>query len=290
MAVGNGIMPYALNYDTMVPLFYNHALIRQGLYDKVATQCCNSNTYNCDYYGQLDTQPCRDWIIQELRADRGLNPYNLYYACYYPFDSKQSFIKRHLDRHIGIKSDSEHSYAAVSKDTDVPLCAQENATEVYMNRADVRQALNIPSFLPHWTDCSDPVGQAYTEVYPNQINQVNAIVNAGVRVLIYNGDVDSVCNHVSNIQFLAQLNRAVLGANTDINQPWYYRNEIPNTAGYVTRFAGGIDFVTIRGAGHFVPTDKPREALQMIYNFIRANGTDYSRAVPDNVMHPPTTK
>lgn len=88
---------------------------------------------------------------------------------------------------------------------------------------------------------SDPVGEAYTEVYENQINQVNTIVNAGVRVLIYNGDVDSVCNAMSNIQFLAQLQRNVTGSNVDVNQPWYYANEAPNTAGYVTRYTGGIE-------------------------------------------------
>jgi hypothetical protein len=36
----------------------------------------------------------------------------------------------------------------------------------------------------------------------------------------------------------------------------------------------GIDFLTIRGAGHFVPAEKPLEALQMISNFI--SNLDYS--------------
>ena len=36
--------------------------------------------------------------------------------------------------------------------------------------------------------------------------------------------------------------------------------------------------ITVRGAGHEVPKDRPREALQLIYNFI--NGIDYSTLVP----------
>jgi cathepsin A (carboxypeptidase C) len=171
----------------------------------------------------------------------------------------------------GIKKE-EHAYQ--SKQSSLPICAQDNTTEVYMNRADVRTALNIPTFLPRWTDCNNQVNEMYTPNYPDQTTQVNAILNAGVRVLIYNGDVDSVCNGIMNIQFIKLLGRTVLGSNVDSNQAWYYADEEPNVAGYITRFSGGLDFLTIRGAGHFVPADKGREALQMIYNFIK--NRDYS--------------
>jgi cathepsin A (carboxypeptidase C) len=47
--------------------------------------------------------------------------------------------------------------------------------------------------------------------------------------------------------------------------------------GFYEKF-NGLDFVSVRGSGHFVPEDRPREALQMIYNFI--NGLAYSTPVP----------
>ena len=48
-----------------------------------------------------------------------------------------------------------------------------------------------------------------------------------------------------------------------------------------------LDFVTVRGSGHFVPGDKPREALQMIYNYV--NQKDYSAPVPVSTQPQPLT-
>lgn len=33
-----------------------------------------------------------------------------------------------------------------------------------------------------------------------------------------------------------------------------------------------MDFVTVRGAGHFVPSSRSHEALQMLTNFVRNSG------------------
>jgi len=267
MAVGNGVLSWKLNTNTLVPLFYNHGLMRQTLWDTVAAKCCDGNPSTCDFESKMSTQPCRNLIITQLDSADALDPYNLYSACYLHPDSEKAFIRNRLMRMVGIKMEER----SISKQSKVPICAQYNATQVYINRADVRTALNIPTFLPHWRDCKNLV---YRSIYDDQVAQVNAILNAGVRVLLYNGDVDSVCNGIMNIQFIKLLGRTVLGSNVESNQPWYYADEEPNVAGYITKFSGGLDFLTIRGAGHFVPADKGREALQMIYNFI--NNRDYS--------------
>ncbi|VDM99131.1 unnamed protein product [Thelazia callipaeda] len=56
--------------------------------------------------------------------------------------------------------------------------------------------------------------------------------------------------------------------------PWYYQSQV---AGYWKRFTystTAIDLLTVKGAGHFVPLDRPGPSLQMIMNFM--NRSDYS--------------
>lgn len=76
------------------------------------------------------------------------------------------------------------------------------------------------------------------------LEQVAAISNANIRILIYNGDVDSVCNVMMNMRFLKLMNRTVSapddGGDVDSNQPWYYQHESPRVVGFVTRYAGGM--------------------------------------------------
>lgn len=40
-------------------------------------------------------------------------------------------------------------------------------------------------------------------------------------------------------------------------------------AGYSTRYEGNFDFVTIRGAGHMVPTYKPNATYLLIESFLK---------------------
>jgi hypothetical protein len=44
--------------------------------------------------------------------------------------------------------------------------------------------------------------------------------------------------------------------------------------GYVTRYRGNFDFLTIRGSGHMVPQYKPEAALALLASWIA--GEDYS--------------
>jgi len=91
--------------------------------------------------------------------------------------------------------------------------------------------------------------------------------NSNVRILIYNGDVDLVCNFLGDQWFVE---RQVAADNTlpvtNARSAWTFRNQI---AGWVKQFQR-LDLLTVKGAGHFVPTDRAGPGLQMIYNFIKS--------------------
>jgi cathepsin A (carboxypeptidase C) len=275
VAIGNGFYHDLLNVNTLPSLFYYHGIVRQNLFDQVATQCCNNNPYKCDYYDLNGA--CGNLVNELLDQADDLDPYNLYSVCYLDGGSrsKRNFIRNRLFKNAIAKNLKSPKQAAA-----LPLCAQDGNTETYLNRQDVRTALHIPSTVPHWTDCANI---NYQSQYDNMITQFQTLLQKQVQILVYNGDVDSVCNIIMNEQFINLLglnvkggtNRKVWHYNGSFNDPYAY---ISNVGGYYEKFTEGLDFASVRGSGHFVPEDKPREALQMIYNFI--NGLAYSTPVP----------
>ncbi|VDM49438.1 unnamed protein product [Toxocara canis] len=74
--------------------------------------------------------------------------------------------------------------------------------------------------------------------------------------------------------------------------PWYYQisnKYFKQIAGYQKFYTNGvtsIDLLTVKGAGHYVPTDRPGPSLQMFTNFIRNSG-DYSKVVPFDLSRKP---
>uniref|UniRef100_A0A7E4W4E3 Carboxypeptidase n=1 Tax=Panagrellus redivivus TaxID=6233 RepID=A0A7E4W4E3_PANRE len=276
VAIGNGIYSFPLNYNTMVPLFYYHGLVRNSLYSDVATTCCNGNTYNCDYYTLLHSETeCSDKIKLLLQQGADLDPYNLYSTCYLDngATSQRNFIRNALFRKSNLKGLDN------SIGSGLPLCAQSNNTEIYLNRADVRNALHIPDSVGHWTECSNDVALYYQYTH-NDVSKEFHTLLGNIRILTYNGDVDTVCNLAMNMEFVASLGLSIKDGSEN-SAEWYYNYETPRVAGFVTKYTQNLDFVTVRGSGHFVPQDKPREALQLIYNFI--HNRDYSLPIPFQV-------
>ena len=93
-------------------------------------------------------------------------------------------------------------------------------------------------------------------------------INGKLKVLIYNGDTDPAIT-----SFAAQNWTSHLGLEEVQHwRPWTI-DQCQRMGGYVTRYEGHFDFLTIRGAGHMVPTEKPAAAFAFIQAWI--NGDDY---------------
>ncbi|OAY37456.1 serine carboxypeptidase-like 34 isoform X3 [Manihot esculenta] len=103
-------------------------------------------------------------------------------------------------------------------------------TEIYMNRPDVQKALHANTTnIPYpWTHCS--------------------------------GDTDGRIPVTATRYTLNKLGLKTI----EEWSPWYFKKQV----GGWTIVYDGLLFVTVRGAGHQVPTFKPKQSLQLIKHFL----------------------
>ncbi|CCD66273.1 Serine carboxypeptidase ctsa-3.1 [Caenorhabditis elegans] len=163
------------------------------------------------------------------------------------------------------------------------FCWNEDAVSKYLNSDNVQNALNIPQAWKDqkntWEDCRMSIYNNYTLKY-NTTNRFfnNIITNltTDFRFLIYNGDVDTVCNYLGDAKHILQVAKDN-GLTSGPRTPWYYSNN-QQLAGYVQTYSGKnknnamitIDLLTVKGAGHMVPYDRAGPSVQMISNFVWA--------------------
>lgn len=152
-------------------------------------------------------------------------------------------------------------------------CYDGSKITAYLNSAPVRAYLNVSEeHTKGWEECSAKVGLGFgLDIMRGFDEYVADLLNhANVRVLIYAGDADLICNWYGNQawtkalewqhkdEFNAAKERAfVVKTNETIN------------AGTVRAFDKQFTFIRIFNAGHFVPKDQPGVASEMISRFLR---------------------
>lgn len=105
------------------------------------------------------------------------------------------------------------------------------------------------------------------------------MLEGGVRVLIYAGDVDFICNWIGNKAWTKALpwsGHAQFAAQED--KDWYYTDatspSTPAKVGGLARTAkaaageGSLTFLQVYEAGHMVPMDQPAAALALLNGFL----------------------
>ncbi|CCM05789.1 uncharacterized protein FIBRA_08022 [Fibroporia radiculosa] len=132
----------------------------------------------------------------------------------------------------------------------------------YLSQRTVREILGVDNSLPlNFSSFNVDVNRAFLgnwdHMFPTQL-YIAALLERGIRVLIYAGSYDVACNWVSNERML--LNMEWLGQEEFRSQPLREWTVDGVHAGR-TRSAGLLTFATIDGAGHMAPYDKPVESL-----------------------------
>merc|ERR1712086_83080 len=142
----------------------------------------------------------------------------------------------------------------------------------------VQKAIGIrPKTVPggKWSDCSTVVN--YTFNYESEIpNYQKWVAEGELQMLIYNGDADYILSHMGNNAWINH------GLNLTKSSEWTaWKGSDKQVAGYFEEYKTAglpLTFLTVKGAGHMVPKDRPRHALDMLSKFLGGGG--YNKVAP----------
>ncbi|KAF9242675.1 serine carboxypeptidase [Melanogaster broomeanus] len=235
--IGNGMT----DYYTMTPAYVDMqctaaVCVPDFEHQQAVLYSCldarNGPVESCiDQYDAMNCGAARDFCSNELEQpffETGMNPYDISKKCEGDPDSLCYPVTKYIRN--------------------------------YLDRPSTRTLLGVdPSITSNFTSCSDKVGIAFynaQDEYHETYTHISALLERGVRALIYIGTYDWICNWVGNERWTLQM-------------PWTGQEAFVDghVAGKV-RSAGGLTFATIDGAGHMVPYDKPKEALALVQRWL----------------------
>lgn len=137
-----------------------------------------------------------------------------------------------------------------------------NEITTYLNRPDVQKALHAE--VSNWQPCSSSVNYSLSDQYI-QISPILAdLVNSGLRVWIYSGDLDIVVPLVGTRKLLTSL---AVSKNWNITSEYQIWFEASQIGGWTISW-GPMVFSTVRGASHMVPQSQQARALVLFTSFL----------------------
>lgn len=241
-AVGNGLTVPSIQYEYYPQLAYNWSITKLGhpvitlptyksmvagwpSVSKLITKCQN-DTAAC-----ANAQNTGNGVMVEPYEQTGLSPYDISQSCTYP-----------------------------------PLCVDMTPVTNFLNDATTQSILGIDAANNDWQPCNFAVNGGFSSDWMKDFgtSSVLPLLNAGLRVLIYAGDLDFICNWLGNQAWTLELPwNGQAGFNAATFGPWTVGGSVAGNVRAYNNFA----FATVANAGHMAPGDQPVNSHYMINQF-----------------------
>ncbi|KAF9262351.1 serine carboxypeptidase [Marasmius fiardii PR-910] len=226
-----GFVP-AVNIDTCVQM------------KRILPRCKKWTKEVClDQYDAINCGAATSWCalqIAEPFTATGLNPYDISRKC-------EGKLKETLCYPL-----TKHITAFLSNSTLRHELGVDNHPSIPANFSSISWKVNYA--FQHSQDLLHPA-----------TFHVAALLERGVRVLIYVGAYDWICNWIGNERWTLELEWS--GREKFKKQElreWFVDGKVAGK----TRSSGKFTFATVDGAGHMVPYDKPKESLELVNRWL----------------------
>ncbi|KAI4368534.1 hypothetical protein MLD38_017081 [Melastoma candidum] len=248
IALGNPVLEFATDFNSRAEYFWSHGLISDSTY-KMFTSVCNYSRYVSEY-ARGSISPICSTVMRQVNKETS------------------KFVDNYdVTLDVCISSVvSQSKILSLQRTTDnVDVCV-EDETVKYLNRRDVQNALHARLVgVRRWAVCSDMLDYDMTNLEIPTITILSKLIKAGVPVLVYSGDQDSVIPLTGSRKLIHSLAEE-LGLNaTTPYRVWFEGQQV---GGWTQVYGEVLTFATIRGASHEAPFSQPERSLVLFRSFL----------------------
>lgn len=236
-AIGNGLTDPGIQYKAYPDFAKNMKLITQSDYDDLITYIppCEEQIKLCGTNGGTDCtsaySTCERIFNQIVGASNGINYYD------------------------------------VRKQCDGDLCYDFSNVENFLNQDSVREALGVGDI--EFVSCSSTVYDAMLMDWMKNFEVgIPALLEDGINLLVYAGEYDLICNWLGNSRWVHEMEWSGKKGFTAAPNVTYI---VDGVKAGLMQTHGPLTFLKVNDAGHMVPMDQPKAALEMLKRWTHGN-------------------
>ncbi|KAK8672676.1 hypothetical protein V6N13_111040 [Hibiscus sabdariffa] len=242
--VGNPLTDDTWDYTGIMDYAWSHSVIPDDLYRKIKQVC--------DFKALSWSSDCNFVVNQVFDKYSEIDIYNIYAPKCLLNTTSSSATTDNKEKNQGLK---RVRILAGGYDP----CYSEYA-EMYFNRADVQESMHADSRGGKWVSCSNSILNSYNFSVISVLPIYKKLIKAKLKIWVYSGDMDGRVPVISSRYWVEALGLPLKSA----WRSWFHEQQV---GGRIVEYEG-VTLVTVRGAGHLVPLNKPSEALALIRSFL----------------------
>ena len=144
-----------------------------------------------------------------------------------------------------------------------PLCYDFSNADTFLNAPSTQSALGVNR---PWKSCSNVVHSAMMGDWMHNLETVVPPILAGnLRVLIYAGADDFICNYLGNYRWVSEMDWP---GKDKFNAQQMSDFQVAGSVAGHGKEQDNLAFLRVESAGHMVPMDQPAASLEMLRRFV----------------------
>ncbi|QCD88134.1 serine carboxypeptidase-like [Vigna unguiculata] len=245
-AIGNGLTNSPIQYEVYPEFALQNGLITKKEADDISKLIpdCDKTAKACESRGG---KVCEDALD----------------ACEAIFDKLLSIV-------------GDLNYYDIRKKCLGPLCYDYSNVEKLLNEEKVKSALGVGKGLKY-VSCSRTVYDAMLQdTMKNLEVGIPGLLEDGIRFLAYAGEKDLICNWLGNLRWINAMNWS---GQKGFEASPTVKFVVDGAESGTLNSHGPLSFLKVHDAGHMVPMDQPKVALEMLKRWM---GGKLMNPTPDN--------